>query len=53
MRFEYSEIRSAMNLYNLEYEEKLFNDSIYEMIIRINIAIFQRIRITHVKEYDG
>ena len=53
MRFEYSEIRSAMNLYNLEYEEKIFNDSRYESVILINIAIFQRIRITHVKEYGG
>ena len=42
-----------MNLYTLEYEEKIFNDSRYEMIIRINLAICQRIRITHVKEYDG
>ena len=42
-----------MNLYNLEYEEKIFNDSRYEMIIRINLAMCQRIRITHGKEYDG
>ena len=42
-----------MNLYNLEYEENIFNDSRYEMLIRINLAICQRIRITDVKEYDG
>ena len=37
-----------MNLYNLEYEEKIFNDSRYEMIIRINLEYYDNASELHM-----